>query len=187
MYLKLFGIRYYLLYALRNEISKINLKTTTDFKNMAQIRISEFCNKYGFTLHQIRHATRTGKLKKISSGVIDEEQALHILSNIQPKNLGLISLQHDVNELKKQLQNALDLKNYYEAELNKLGIFPLQVAKVPLSPEASMKKLSNHPVMSQEWMKDQMQQIPESERMFKSRKVQIPSEAFTSNLPDTKE
>ena len=41
--------------------------------------------------------------------------------------------------------------------------------------------------MSQEWMKDQMQQIPESERMFKSRKVQIPSEAFTSNLPDTKE
>ena len=100
MYLKLFGIRYYLLYALRNEISKINLKTTTDFKNMAQIRISEFCNKYGFTLHQIRHATRTGKLKKISSGVIDEEQALHILSNIQPKNLGLISLQHDVNELK---------------------------------------------------------------------------------------
>ncbi|WP_289335378.1 hypothetical protein [Acinetobacter baumannii] len=47
-----------------------------------------------------------------------------------------------------------------------------------------MKKLSNHPVISQEWMKDQMQQIPESERMFKSRKIPIPPEAFTSSLPD---
>lgn len=54
------------------------------------------------------------------------------------------------------------------------------------SPEASMKKLSNHPVMSQEWMKDQMQQIPESERIFKSRKIPIPQEAFTSSLPDKK-
>ncbi|BBF77809.1 MULTISPECIES: hypothetical protein [Acinetobacter] len=153
---------------------------------MTQIRIASFCEKYGFSSHQIRHATRSGKLAKITNGFIDEEQALQVLANIQPKMKGVIALQNEVTELKKQLQNTLDLKNYYEAELNKLGIFPPQVAKVPLSPEASMKKLSNHPVMSQEWMKDQMQQIPESERMFKSRKIPIPLEAFTSSLPDKK-
>ncbi|HCH8091318.1 TPA: hypothetical protein NJU31_000790 [Acinetobacter baumannii] len=58
---------------------------------MTQIRIAEFCNKYGFTLHQIRHMTRTGKLKKISSGVIDEEQALHILSKRVHSALGYVS------------------------------------------------------------------------------------------------
>ena len=93
-------------------------------------------------------------------------------------------MQNEIKALKEQLQSTLDLKNHYEAELNKLGIFPAKVAKVPFHPEASMKKLSNHPVMSQEWMKDQMQQIPESERIFKSRKIPIPQEAFTSSLPD---
>ncbi|AWL27674.1 hypothetical protein DJ533_03230 [Acinetobacter defluvii] len=151
---------------------------------MTQIRIASFCEKYGFSSHQIRHATRSGKLAKITNGFIDEEQALQVLVNIQPKMKGVIALQNEVTELKKLLQSTLDLKNYYEAELNKLGIFPPQVAKVPLSPEASMKKLSNHPVISEEWMKDQMQQIPESERMFKSRKIPIPPEAFTSSLPD---
>ncbi|WP_315077854.1 hypothetical protein [Acinetobacter guillouiae] len=150
---------------------------------MPQIRIAEFCNKYGFTEHQIRHITRTGKLNKIANGVIDEEQALHILTSIQPKNTGLVSLQNEVNELKKQLQNALDLKNYYEAELNKLGIFPPQIAKVPLHLE-TMKNLNKHPALSQEWIKDQILQTPESERIFKSRKVPIPPEAFTSSLPD---
>ncbi|MDX8273168.1 hypothetical protein SLK22_18515 [Acinetobacter pittii] len=96
------------------------------------------------------------------------------------------NLQNEIKALKEQLQSTLDLKNHYEAELNKLGIFPAKVAKVPFHPEASMKKLSNHPVMSQEWMKDQMQQIPESERIFKSRKIPIPQEAFTSSLPDKK-
>lgn len=100
---------------------------------MTQIRIASFCEKYGFSSHQIRHATRSGKLAKITNGFIDEEQALQVLANIQPKMKGVIALQNEVTELKKQLQNTLDLKNYYEAELNKLGIFPPQVAKVPLS------------------------------------------------------
>ncbi|WP_314338472.1 hypothetical protein [Acinetobacter guillouiae] len=151
---------------------------------MTQIKIAEFCNKYGFTEHQIRHATRTGKLKKISSGVIDEEQALHILAGIQPKNMGLIALQNEVTELKRQLQNVLDLKNNYEAELNKLGIFPPQIAKVPVSSEGFTTKRSDQPYMSQQWLKDQIK--PESKEMFKTRKVQIPSEAFTSSLPNKK-
>lgn len=48
------------------------------------------------------------------------------------------------------------------------------MAKVPLSPEASMKKLSNHPVISQEWMKDQMQQIRSTVRyLLKCRGDQV--------------
>ena len=82
---------------------KINQNTTDDFRIMTQIRINDFCNKYGFTVHQLRHVTRTGKLLRISNGVIDEEQALLILASIQPKNAGLISLQNEVTELKKQL------------------------------------------------------------------------------------
>lgn len=42
---------------------------------MTQIRIAEFCEKYGFTEHQIRHATRSGKLGRIEKGVLNEEEA----------------------------------------------------------------------------------------------------------------
>lgn len=161
---------------------------------MTNIRITDFCDKYGYTQAQITYAKKTGMLISIKRGIIDEELSLQALKDtkpikaqIEPDQDTIISnLQNEINELKEQLQSALVLKNHYEAELNKLGIFPLQVAKVPLSPEASMKKLSNHPTMSQEWMKDQMQQIPESERMSKSRKISIPPEAFTSSLPDKK-
>ena len=150
---------------------------------MTPIRIAEFCNKYGYTEHQVRTITRNKKLGRISRGVIDEEQALHVLENTPPKNIGLITLQNEITELKKQLHNALDLKKYYETELNKLGIFPPQIAKIPLH-SGTIKKLSDHPTFSQEWMKDQIQQTPESERIFKARKVPIPPEAFTSSLPD---
>jgi hypothetical protein len=37
---------------------------------------------------------------------------------------------------------------------------------------------------SQEWMKDQIQQAPGSERIFKANKSTNSSEAFTSSLPD---
>lgn len=53
---------------------------------MTQIKIAEFCNKYGFTQHQIRHATRTGKLEKISKGILDEQLTLQVmLSYTKPK------------------------------------------------------------------------------------------------------
>ena len=182
MYLKLFRIRFFNFY-LHSKISKINQNITNQFRIMTQIRIAEFCEKYGFTEHQIRHATRSGKLGRIEKGVLNEEEALQVLESIQPKNIGLITLQNEITELKKQLHNALDLKNYYETELNKLGIFPPQIAKIPLHSE-TIRKLSDHPTFSQEWMKDQIQQTPESERIFKARKVPIPPEAFTSSLPD---
>ena len=53
---------------------------------MTQIKTAEFCNKYGFTQHQIRHATRTGKLEKISKGILDEQLTLQVmLSYTKPK------------------------------------------------------------------------------------------------------
>lgn len=115
--------------------------------------------------------------------VCHEEEALQVLENTTPKNISLITLRNEITELKKQLHNALDLKNYYETELNKLGIFAPQIAKIPL-PHETIKKLSDHPTFSQEWMKDQIQQAPESERIFKANKVPIPPEAFTFSLPD---
>ncbi|ENX13483.1 hypothetical protein F894_01692 [Acinetobacter sp. CIP 51.11] len=157
-----------------------------NFKIMAQIQIADFCGKYGFTAHQIRHAIRSGKLVRISDGIIDEEKALQILDGIKPKNSGLITLQNEIAELKVELQNTLDLKNYYEAELNKLGVFPPQIAKIPLSSKSSIQNHSDHPYLSPQWFKDQIHPIPESERMFKARKVQIPPEAFSSSLPDKK-
>lgn len=150
---------------------------------MTQIKIAEFCNKYGYTEHQIRTVTRSGKLGRIDKGVLDEEEALQVLENTTPKNISLLTLRNEITELKKQLHNALDLKNYYETELNKLGIFAPQIAKIPL-PHETIKTLSDHPTFSQEWMKDQIQQAPGSERIFKANKVPIPPEAFTSSLPD---
>ena len=54
---------------------------------------------------------------------------------------GISKKQKEITELKKQLHNALDLKNYYETELNKLGIFAPQIAKIPL-PHETIKKLN---------------------------------------------
>ncbi|MEN8271335.1 MULTISPECIES: hypothetical protein [Acinetobacter] len=120
--MKLFGIRYYSLYALRNEISKINLKTTTDFKNMTQIRISDFCNKYGFTLHQIRHATRTGKLDKVAKGIVDEEVALQImLSYTKPKQ--------PINPKVKQSTQTQDKPTFLSQEWVKSMIEPASTGR----------------------------------------------------------
>ncbi len=122
MCVKLFGIRYYSLYALRNEISKINLKTTTDFKNMTQIRISDFCNKYGFTLHQIRHATRTGKLDKVAKGIVDEEVALQImLSYTKPKQ--------PINPKVKQSTQTQDKPTFLSQEWVKSMIEPASTGR----------------------------------------------------------
>lgn len=55
---------------------------------MTQIRIADFCEKYGYTKDQIRHASRTGKLQRIAKGILDEQLALQImLSYTKPKQL----------------------------------------------------------------------------------------------------
>jgi len=153
---------------------------------MPNIKIALFCNKYGYTPAQVRYAIDKGILVRISRGVIDEDLALQALSNIKPiqgsnqsnPNELISALHVEIQVLQEQLQNALDLKSYYEMELNKLGVFPPQNLKIPMDTQKQIKKLSQHPILSQQWLKDQMKQTPESERIFKSKRVQIPQEAF---------
>ena len=52
---------------------------------MTQIKIAEFCNKYGYTEHQIRTVTRSGKLGRIDKGVLDEEEALQVMKDLKQK------------------------------------------------------------------------------------------------------
>lgn len=51
---------------------------------MTHIRISDFCAKHGYTEHQIRHATRTGKLERVTKGIVDEQHALQAMSYAKP-------------------------------------------------------------------------------------------------------
>ena len=148
--------------------------------------ISKFCIKYSYSQTQVRYAIDNGNLERISRGTIDEDLALQAPTKIIPAQASaqsnnheiITALQAEIQSLKDELQNILDLKNYYEVELNKLGIFPPQKLNVSTNSEPSMKKLSGHPILSQEWLKDQFKPVPESEKIVKSRKVQIPQEAF---------
>jgi malic enzyme len=51
---------------------------------MTHIRIADFCAKYGYTKHQIQHATRTGKLDKVAKGIVDEQHAIQAMSYTKP-------------------------------------------------------------------------------------------------------
>ena len=59
-------------------------KYKNGFKIMTHIRISDFCAKHGYTEHQIRHATRTGKLDKVAKGIVDEQHAIQAMSYTKP-------------------------------------------------------------------------------------------------------
>jgi hypothetical protein len=59
-------------------------KYKNGFKIMTHIRISDFCAKHGYTEHQIRHATRTGKLERVTKGIVDEQHALKAMSYAKP-------------------------------------------------------------------------------------------------------
>ncbi|HEI9749453.1 hypothetical protein DCD77_01805 [Acinetobacter baumannii] len=89
---------------------------------MTQIRISDFCNKYGFTLHQIRHATRTGKLDKVAKGIVDEEVALQImLSYTKPKQ--------PINPKVKQSTQTQDKPTFLSQEWVKSMIEPASTGR----------------------------------------------------------
>jgi len=59
-------------------------KIQNGFKIMTHIRIADFCAKYGYTKHQIQHATRTGKLDKVAKGLVDEQHAIQAMSYTKP-------------------------------------------------------------------------------------------------------
>lgn len=103
---------------------------------------------------------------------LDEDKSLQALSDISPKWLGLVTMKNQIDELTQKLKTTEDLKNYYEKELNKLGVFPPQVTKVPLNNETSTK----HPFLSQEWIKDQFQSPSTDTKIFKDQKVTLQDE-----------
>ncbi|MCU4568826.1 hypothetical protein IC793_16080 [Acinetobacter seifertii] len=95
---------------------------------MTQIRISDFCNKYGFTAHQIRHATRTGKLDKVAKGIVDEEVALQImLSYTKPKQ--------PINPEVKQSTQTQDKPAFLSQEWVKSMVAPASKGGKVLPPE----------------------------------------------------
>lgn len=90
---------------------------------MTNIRITDFCDKYGYTQAQITYAKKTGMLIPIKRGIIDEELSLQALKNTKPikapielgQDAIISNLQNEIKALKEQLQSTLDLKNHYEA------------------------------------------------------------------------
>lgn len=95
---------------------------------MTQIKIAAFCNKHGFTEHQIRHATRTGKLEKIAKGIVDEEVALQImLSYTKPKK--------KINPKAEQSTQIQDKPTFLSQEWVKSMIAPASKGGKILPPE----------------------------------------------------
>ena len=148
---------------------------------MADIRTTDFCDKYGYTQAQITYAIKTNKLKSVSRGVIDEELSLQALNQIkpakakvQPNQESIISnLQNEIQMLREQLQSSLELNLRYQAEL-KLGHPSDEL-------QQNQERLSKHPFMSQEWIKDSFLPQQNSESLNKPQKVKIPTECLKSS------
>ena len=93
---------------------------------MTDIRTTDFCDQYGYTQAQITYAIKTGKLKPLRRGVIDEELALQALNKVKPARAKtrsdqesiILDLQNEIQKLKAELQNSLELNLRYQAELN---------------------------------------------------------------------
>jgi len=84
---------------------------------MTQIRIADFCEKYGYTKDQIRHASRTGKLQRIAKGILDEQLALQImLSYTKPKQ--------QINPKAEQSTQTQDKPKFLSQEWVKFMVAP---------------------------------------------------------------
>lgn len=156
---------------------------------MTDIRTADFCDQYGYTQAQITYAIKTGKLKPLRRGVIDEEYALQALSKVKPAKArtqsdheSIISdLQNEIQKLKAELQSSLELNLRYQAELNQQVQSESTLKFSGEQLEQNQKKLSRHPFMSQRWLKDSFLPQSNSESANKSRKVQIPAECLRSD------
>lgn len=79
-------------------------------------------------MHQIRHATRTGKLDKVAKGIVDEEVALQImLSYTKPKQ--------PINPKVKQSTQTQDKPAFLSQEWVKSMIAPASKGGKVLPPE----------------------------------------------------
>ena len=148
---------------------------------MADIRTTDFCDKYGYTQAQITYAIKMNKLKSVSRGVLDEELVLQAFKDVIPAKAKtqsdqerLISdLQNEIQMLREELQSSLELNLRYQAEL-KLGHPSDEL-------QQNQERLSKHPFMSQEWIKDSFLPQQNSESLNKPQKVKIPTECLKSS------
>ena len=156
---------------------------------MTDIRTADFCDQYGYTQAQITYAIKTGKLIPIKRGVIDEELSLQALSKVKPAKAKTQSdqdriisdLQNEIQMLREELQSTIELNNLYKAELNQLG-HPVLKPKFSIKELLeNQKRLTRHPFMSQEWLKESFLPQPNPESLNKPQKVQIPAECLKSD------
>ena len=156
---------------------------------MADIRTTDFCDKYGYTQAQITYAIKMNKLKSVSRGVLDEELALQAFKDVIPAKAKtqsdqerLISdLQNEIQMLREELQSSLELNLRYQAELNQQD---QSVPKPKFSSEElqqNQEHLTKHPFMSQGWIKDSFLPQQNSESINKPQKVKIPTECLKSS------
>ena len=153
---------------------------------MADIRTTDFCDKYGYTQAQITYAIKMNKLKSVSRGVLDEELALQAFKDVIPAKAKtqsdqerLISdLQNEIQMLREELQSTLELNNLYKAELNQSSH---PVLKPKFSSKENQERLTRHPFMSQEWLKESFLPQRNPESLNKPQKVQITAECLKSD------
>ena len=157
---------------------------------MTDIRTADFCDQYGYTQAQITYAIKTGKLTPIKRGVIDEELSLQALSKVKPAKAKTQSdqdriisdLQNEIQMLREELQSTLELNNLYKAELNQSS-HPVLKPKFSIKElqEKNQERLTRHPFMSQEWLKESFLPQRNPESLNKPQKVQIPAECLKSD------
>ena len=156
---------------------------------MTDIRTADFCDQYGYTQAQITYAIKTGKLTPIKRGVIDEELSLQALSKVKPAKAKTQSdqdriisdLQNEIQMLREELQSTLELNNLYKAELNQSGHPVLKPKFSSKELQENQERLTRHPFMSQERLKESFLPQRNPESLNKLQKVQIPAECLKSD------
>ena len=159
---------------------------------MTDIRTADFCDQYGYTQAQITYAIKTGKLTPIKRGVIDEELSLQALSKVKPAKAKTQSdqdkiisdLQNEIQMLREELQSTLELNNLYKAELNQSShpvLKPKFSSKELQENQENQERLTRHPFISQEWLKESFLPQRNPESLNKPQKVQIPAECLKSD------
>ncbi|MBP9786749.1 hypothetical protein [Acinetobacter ursingii] len=156
---------------------------------MTDIRTADFCDQYGYTQAQITYAIKTGKLTPIKRGVIDEELSLQALSKVKPAKAKTQSdqdriisdLQNEIQMLREELQSTLELNNLYKAELNQSGHPVLKPKFSSKELQENQERLTRHPFISQEWLKESFLPQRNPESLNKPQKVQIPAECLKSD------
>ena len=83
--------------------------------------------------------------------------------------------------LREELQSTLELNNLYKAELNQSGHPVLKPKFSSKELQENQERLTRHPFISQEWLKESFLPQRNPESLNKPQKVQIPAECLKSD------